>query len=67
MKSGIALMLAAIDALRSVRRELPRPVTVLLVSDEEVGSASSRPSPKVWPSNPLGYWYLSLPSDRRER
>jgi glutamate carboxypeptidase len=43
MKSGIALMLAAIDALRSVRRELPRPVTVLLVSDEEVGSASSRP------------------------
>jgi glutamate carboxypeptidase len=43
MKSGIALMLAAIDALRSVRRELPRPVTVLLVSDEEVGSPSSRP------------------------
>ncbi len=43
MKSGIALMLAAIDALRSVCRELPRPVTVLLVSDEEVGSASSRP------------------------
>jgi glutamate carboxypeptidase len=43
MKSGIALMLAAIDALRSVRPALPRPVTVLLVSDEEVGSASSRP------------------------
>jgi glutamate carboxypeptidase len=43
MKSGIALMLAAIDALRSVRRELPRPVTVLLVSDEEVGSVCSRP------------------------
>ena len=42
MKSGIALMLAAIDALRSVHGELPRPVTVLLVSDEEVGSASSR-------------------------
>jgi glutamate carboxypeptidase len=34
--------LAAIDALRSVHGELPRPVTVLLVSDEEVGSASSR-------------------------
>jgi glutamate carboxypeptidase len=42
MKSGIALMLVAIDGLRSVYRELPRPVTVLLVSDEEVGSASSR-------------------------
>jgi glutamate carboxypeptidase len=42
MKSGIALMLAALDALRSVYGELPRPVTVLLVSDEEVGSASSR-------------------------
>ncbi len=41
MKSGIALMLAAIEGLRS-EGELPRPVTVLLVSDEEVGSDSSR-------------------------
>jgi glutamate carboxypeptidase len=43
MKSGIALMLHAIEALRARHGdELPRPVTVLLVSDEEVGSDSSR-------------------------
>jgi len=41
MKSGIVLMLAALEALRS-GGELPRHVTVLLVSDEEVGSESSR-------------------------
>ncbi len=42
MKSGIALMLYAIEALKSWHNELPRPVTVFLVSDEEVGSYSSR-------------------------
>jgi glutamate carboxypeptidase len=46
MKSGIALMLHAIAALQDAQTEdrdaLPRPVTVLLVSDEEVGSESSR-------------------------
>jgi glutamate carboxypeptidase len=52
MKSGIALMLHALAGLHDWRkedwhkeagqRELPRPVTVLLVSDEEVGSESSR-------------------------
>jgi glutamate carboxypeptidase len=43
MKSGIAFMLHATEALRSWHRdELPRPVTVLLVSDEEVGSDTSR-------------------------
>ena len=42
MKSGIVLMLYAIEALQSWHGELPRPVTVLLVSDEEVGSNSSR-------------------------
>ncbi|MGA7217542.1 MAG: M20 family metallopeptidase [Candidatus Sulfotelmatobacter sp.] len=42
MKSGIALMLAAIEALQIWHGELPRPVTVFLVSDEEVGSRSSR-------------------------
>jgi glutamate carboxypeptidase len=43
MKSGIAFMLHSIEALRSWNEDtLPRPVTVLLVSDEEVGSASSR-------------------------
>ncbi|HMH07353.1 MAG TPA: M20 family metallopeptidase [Terriglobales bacterium] len=43
MKSGIALMLHALDGLRTWHNDsLPRPVTVLLVSDEEVGSDSSR-------------------------
>jgi glutamate carboxypeptidase len=43
MKSGIALMLHAIEALRVWHEDvLPRPVTVLLVSDEEVGSETSR-------------------------
>jgi glutamate carboxypeptidase len=43
MKSGIAMMLHAIEALRSWHQDtMPRPVTVLLVSDEEVGSDSSR-------------------------
>ena len=42
MKSGIALMLHAIEALYTWHGELPRPVTVFLVSDEEVGSYSSR-------------------------
>ncbi len=51
MKSGIALMLHAIAALQQPHREgghsqeggqLPRPINVLLVSDEEVGSDSSR-------------------------
>jgi glutamate carboxypeptidase len=47
MKSGIALMIHAIAGLQDWNRAelngaLPRPVTVLLVSDEEVGSDSSR-------------------------
>ena len=47
MKSGIALMLHAIAALQEwhgqdAQAALPRPVTVFLVSDEEVGSDSSR-------------------------
>jgi glutamate carboxypeptidase len=42
MKAGIALMLHAIEALQVLHGGLPRPVRVLLVSDEEVGSESSR-------------------------
>jgi glutamate carboxypeptidase len=42
MKSGIALMLHAIEALQAWQGALPRPITVFLVSDEEVGSYSSR-------------------------
>jgi glutamate carboxypeptidase len=42
MKAGIGLMLAAVAALKDWHGELPRPVSALLVSDEEVGSESSR-------------------------
>src|ERR1700757_3806266 len=42
MKAGIALMLFAIEALQAWHGRLPRPVTVFLVSDEEIGSTSSR-------------------------
>jgi glutamate carboxypeptidase len=43
MKSGIALILHVMEALRDWHGDaLPQPVTVLLVSDEEVGSDSSR-------------------------
>jgi glutamate carboxypeptidase len=42
MKSGIALMLHAIEGLQTWHGSLPRPVTIFLVSDEEVGSHSSR-------------------------
>jgi glutamate carboxypeptidase len=42
MKSGVALMLYVIEALKAWHRVLPRPITVFLVSDEEVGSESSR-------------------------
>ena len=42
MKSGITLMLYAIEALKAWHGGLPRPVTLFLVSDEEVGSYSSR-------------------------
>ena len=42
MKAGITQMLHALIALREVRGRLPRPVTVLLNTDEEVGSHTSR-------------------------
>jgi glutamate carboxypeptidase len=42
MKSGIGLIFHAIQALQSWHANLPRPITVFLVSDEEVGSSSSR-------------------------
>ena len=42
MKAGIAQMIFALAALREVRGSLKRRVTVLLNTDEEVGSESSR-------------------------
>src|SRR5438067_2080568 len=42
MKCGIVMMMFAIAALKEAG-DLPRPVTILLNTDEEVGSESSRP------------------------
>lgn len=42
MKAGVVMALEAIAAVREVRRELPAAVTMLLVSEEEVGSPVSR-------------------------
>ena len=42
MKAGILLISMAIAALQKANGGLPKTVTVLLVSDEEVGSTSSR-------------------------
>jgi glutamate carboxypeptidase len=42
MKGGIVVMLEAIRLLKERHGELPRPITVWLVTDEEVGSDSSR-------------------------
>ena len=42
MKSGIALIFHAVEALKEWHGGLPRSVIIFLVSDEEVGSRSSR-------------------------
>jgi glutamate carboxypeptidase len=42
MKAGIAMMMFAVSSLRELHGALPRPVTVLLSSDEEIGSHASR-------------------------
>jgi glutamate carboxypeptidase len=42
MKGGIVMMLLAIEFLQSTLGRLPRPVTVLLNPDEEIGSEVSR-------------------------
>ena len=42
MKSGVAFMLHAIEALQVLHGSVPRPIRVWLVTDEEVGSESSR-------------------------
>ncbi len=43
MKCGIVMMMFALDMLQTLHHRLPRPVTVLLNTDEEVGSETSRP------------------------
>lgn len=58
MKSGIALILHAIEALQSWHGKLPRPVTVFIVSDEEVGSHSSRKITEALARNSAGVLVL---------
>jgi glutamate carboxypeptidase len=43
MKAGIVMMMFALRALRGVNHQAHRPVTVLLDTDEEVGSTTGRP------------------------
>ncbi|HEV7520506.1 MAG TPA: M20 family metallopeptidase [Candidatus Angelobacter sp.] len=43
MKAGIAMMIFALRALQAAGSNGPRPVTVLLDTDEEVGSTTGRP------------------------
>jgi len=43
MKGGIVQMMFAIRALKETLGSRPRPITILLVSDEEEGSETSRP------------------------
>lgn len=42
MKASLVMTFAAIDAIRALGLLLPRPVLVLLTSDEEIGSPTSR-------------------------
>jgi glutamate carboxypeptidase len=58
MKSGIALMLHAIDALQQWHGKLLRAVTIFLVSDEEVGSHSSRKVTEALANNSAGVLVL---------
>ena len=43
MKASIAMVETALQAIQSLGEDLPRPLLVLLTSDEEIGSPSSRP------------------------
>ncbi|HEX4154433.1 MAG TPA: M20 family metallopeptidase [Acidobacteriaceae bacterium] len=43
MKAGVVMALEALAAVQETSNELPRPMTLLLVADEEVGSTESRP------------------------
>jgi glutamate carboxypeptidase len=43
MKTGIAMMIFALQALKAAGHDGVRPVTILLDTDEEVGSATGRP------------------------
>lgn len=64
MKSGIALMLHAIEALQAWHEKVPRPVTVFLVSDEEVGSHSSRAITEALAKQSAGVLVLEPAADQ---
>lgn len=64
MKAGIALMFFALEALQSWHGQLPRPVTVFLVSDEEVGSYSSRKITEDLARKSAGVLVLEPAADR---
>jgi glutamate carboxypeptidase len=64
MKSGIALILHAIEALQAWHGKLPRPVTVFLVSDEEIGSHSSRKITEALASKSAGVLVLEPAAGR---
>ena len=42
MKASLVMMFGALEACRNLCLQMPRPVTVLATSDEEIGSHSSR-------------------------
>ena len=60
-------MMSAIDALRAWHGEFPRAVTVLLVSDEEVGSESSRVITEILARNRPKFLSANLPMGRKVR
>jgi len=43
MKAGIAVVVQALNAIRTLNLQTKRPVTLLLTCDEEIGSKTSRP------------------------
>ena len=74
MKGGIVIALAAIAALRRAGLTPPLPVTMLLNSDEEVGSPSTRasggsgsgapslcPDPRTGAAQRRRWWWAAMP------
>ena len=65
MKAGIAQAIFAIRALQEMHTRLPRAITVLLVSDEEIGSRSSRPITEVLAKKSAAVLVLEPASGRK--
>jgi glutamate carboxypeptidase len=58
MKAGIVQAIYALRALQELRGRLPRAITVLLVTDEEIGSHSSRPITEVLAKKSIAVFVL---------